>query len=188
MRYFDCTLRIKEEDIKSETVDMRELSYDSSIDALNVYMFRTLCNGVTFLVYRDEKSFLRAMLATESKLSDAMGEILSALDYLLGKKVDVSVPEEITLFDFDENMDEARRRGILRNWSRIADNANNLLYDIAEPRSGRRFVIFTEMLSGKPCKDHLFDDSFKDEEARIKASGKTGDETPIIGAHYEIAA
>ena len=49
MRYFEFTINLQVEDLKSEKVRLKDYSYDSPVDAVAYYLFQKLTNGVVLL-------------------------------------------------------------------------------------------------------------------------------------------
>ena len=126
MRYFAFDLKLKKEDIRSTTVNLKDYSYDGPIEAITTYIFKTLSNGNTFVIYREEEVFLKSMYAIDEKIrqpKEALDEILSLIEYALGNKVKITEASEITMLEFDTNLAEAKRRGLAQYWSRVIDQA-----------------------------------------------------------------
>ncbi len=199
MRYFEFEIELNEEEIKACKHRLNDYAYDNQIEGLVYYVFRTLTNGVTFLIYRAEKSGMKAMFAIDEqtrKPEEALNEILSIFDDLFEKKTVTVEPFEISMIEFDCNLNEAKRRGYLHNWSRISDQANNLLLDDRENIiTGRCGFKLDEAVARKGGKgeDHLFDISLREELGRIRAGKKHADknnseEIRAFPAHYIISA
>ena len=131
MRYYEFEMKMKAEEIKSETVRLKDFSYESNVEALVNYLYRNLTNGVSFLIYNTDNDCLTAVYAVDERKRDsdeAMGEIMATVGYVLGTKVKTTAPVEITMIDFDVKMFEAKRRGLTQYWSRMIDQANNLIW------------------------------------------------------------
>ena len=201
MRYYEFRLALKVEDIRSEKVRLKDISYESPVDALTMYLFRNLTNGVTFLSYRVEEGCIKSIYAIDEKIrkpQEALDEIVGTLDDILVPSVTASEPYEITMLDFNDKLEEARRRGLLFHWGKIADQANLILYDDRDYfSSGRCHFRFDEKVARKDASalkaDHLFDETLKQEIGRIrKDSGSlNADEEGSICAfpvNYAISA
>lgn len=195
MRYLKFTLKIKQEDIKSEKVRLKDYCYDNNVDALGIYLFQNLKNGVTFVPYRFDNEGMHCMYAIDESIrepEEALNEILGIIEDILVVTIMTVKPSEITMIEFDSNLTEAKRRGYVHNWGRIADQANVILYE--EPGhllSGKCGFNFSELVAGEfGCdEDHLFDKSLRNELKRIRSSKDSATtELKAIPAHYAISA
>ncbi len=198
MRYFAFDIKLKREDIKSTKVNFREYSYDNPIEGLTSYIFKTLANGNSFVIYREEDSGLKAMFAINEKIrqpKEAFEEIIALIADALETKVKTSDMYEITMLDFDANLSESKRRGLSQYWSRIADQASILLYEDRESiLTGRCGFKLDEAVAENSTKkgdeDHLFDESLKEEIQDIRSGAKkrTAKGLKAIPCHYIISA
>lgn len=199
MRYFAFDLKLKKEDIRSTTVNLKDYSYDGPIEAITTYIFKTLSNGNTFVIYREEEVFLKSMYAIDEKIrqpKEALDEILSLIEYALGNKVKITEASEITMLEFDTNLAEAKRRGLAQYWSRVIDQAGIFVYDDRESiHNGRCGFRLAEAVANKSLcsEDHLFDESLKNELVRIKDNkispkSRASKSIKAIPAHYVISA
>ena len=138
MRYYTFNLHLRYEDITSSKVKLREYSYENSIEAVTNYLSKNLSNGISFLIYRDEGTYLRAVYAIDEKIrkpDEVTNEIMSTIEDILDRKIKTSDFAEITMIEFESNLREAKRRGLCQYWSRLVDQANVILYDErGEPR------------------------------------------------------
>ncbi len=201
MRYFEFDLKLKKEDIKSTKVCLRDYSYDNPIEALTSYAFKTLSNGNSFVIYREDELGLKAMYAINEKTrqpKEAFEEILNLIGDVLDTKVKTSEPFEITMLDFDVNVTEARRHGLTQNWSRIIDQAGILIYDDRESiLTGRCGFKLDEAVAHKGrashLEDNLLDTSFKTALAnirknKIRSRSRSSKKISAIPEHYVVAA
>ena len=199
MRYYEFEMKMKAEEIKSETVRLKDFSYESNVEALVNYLYRNLTNGVSFLIYNTDNDCLKAVYAVDERKRDsdeAMGEIMATVGYVLGIKVKTTAPVEITMIDFDVKMFEAKRRGLTQYWSRMIDQANNLIWDDRECIvTGRCGFKFDEAVARKGAGTgtavYLADTSLTDELGRIKkcvSSKKHAEPVGAIPVHYVISA
>ena len=69
MRYFKMKLAASEQQIKEKAkINLRDYAYDSTIAAVNVYMYKTMKNGLSFLIYRlEENGAVLACFSYEEK-------------------------------------------------------------------------------------------------------------------------
>ena len=205
MRYFEFTINLQVEDLKSEKVRLKDYSYDSPVDAVAYYLFQKLTNGVTYLTYRVDNTGMKSVIAIDEKTrapEEAVAEVTGILDDILVSKVTADEPFEITMLDFDDKMSEARRRGFVHNWGKLCEQANLIMYEDREYiQEGKAGFKLDEMVArpndGKSAKgnDHLYDVTLKDELVRISADKVTPEkgkrmpgDTLAIPAHYVISA
>lgn len=200
MRYFEFTLKLKKEDIQSTKIRLKDYSYDSPVEALTCYIFKTLSNGSSFVIYREEASGLKSMYAIDEKIrqpKEALDEILAVIGDVLDKKIRINDPFEITMFDFDTNLREAKRRSLCQCWTKIVDQAGILVYDDRDSiMTGRCGFFLSEKVAGKDAagdpEDHLFDKSLINELESIRKNknSKKGssEEIGVIPAHYVISS
>jgi len=198
MRYYTFNLHLRYEDITSSKVKLRDYSYDNSIEAVTNYLSKTLSNGISFLIYRDEGTYLRAGYAIDEKTrkpDEVMDEIMSTIEDILDRKIKTSDFAEITMIEFESNLRETKRRGLCQYWSRMVDQANVILYDERELLStGKCGFRFAEDIActGPDTEDHLFDATLRDELDRIardSISDKDSTNTLTgIAAHYVISS
>lgn len=198
MRYYTFNLHLRYEDITSSKVKLREYSYENSIEAVTNYLSKNLSNGISFLIYRDEGTYLRAVYAIDEKTrkpDEVMDEIMSTIEDILDRKIKTSDFAEITMIEFESNLREAKRRGLCQYWSRLVDQANVILYDERELLSTDKcgFRLAEDIAyTGPDTEDHLFDATLRDELDRIARdaiSDKDSTNTLTgIAAHYVISS
>ena len=133
MRYYDFCLSTNAEQIKKNAkINLREYAYDNPIGAMNGFVGRNVKNGVNFLAYREEENATYASFCyNEQKMTfqDAYEHILEMLDKDLGVNRIRQDPSEITMYDFLDDLMEARRRDFM-GWSvRFLESANLWIYN-----------------------------------------------------------
>ena len=113
MRYYNFALTTNSEQIeKNSKVKLRDYAYDSTICAVNLFMYKNLKNNLYFLIYREEENRVLAAFSYDEKqgsFDDSYNMILEMLrDNFCINKVQ-SEPCEITMFQFIDCMNETRR-------------------------------------------------------------------------------
>lgn len=133
MRYYKIALGATLDEIEeSAQIKLRDYCYDSPVGAVNAYMFRKLPNKTTFVIYRVEEQRMLACFSYEERkeeLDEAFTRVKKMLKDVFGIRKIVLIPEEITMFDYMEMINEANRRDIGNNTYRVAQNANLWIYD-----------------------------------------------------------
>lgn len=129
MRYFELALISTTDEIKeSATINLREHGYNCPVASLNNYMCKTLNTGFAFFAYREtaEGLILSAFSYDERKhpYSEACQYILDILNDAFSIRNILDSPSEITMFQFFEYLQEARRRDLINFSASIFDTAN----------------------------------------------------------------
>ena len=128
MRYYRIALGATADEIEENArIKLRDYCYDSPVGAINEYMFRKLPNKTTFLIYRVEEDKMYACFSYDERkeaLEDAFMRVKNILRDVFEITKIILTPEEITMFDYMEMLNEASRRGIGHNTFRVAQNAN----------------------------------------------------------------
>ncbi len=132
MRYYEFALGTNSEEIKSGAkINLRDYSYDNSINAMNTYMLRNMDNNITFFAYREEgKTTLASFSYDEQKgsLADVYDHITGILDQIFSIRKIAADPVEITSFEFMDDLNEAVRREFMQMRLRVTDTANLWLW------------------------------------------------------------
>lgn len=114
MRYYNFALYATSDEIKEKTtINLREYGYDNTLIAVNNYMFRHLQNGISFLVYREEGNTILAVFSYDEMnvmFRDAYASITAMLGEVFFVKRIKSDPEEITMYQMLDYINEAKRR------------------------------------------------------------------------------
>ena len=108
MRYYNFALYAEK-----TTINLREYGYDNTLIAVNNYMFRHLQNGISFAAYREEGNIILALFAYDEKnmtFRDAYASITGMLGEVFFVKRIKSDPEEITMYQALDYINEAKRR------------------------------------------------------------------------------
>ena len=194
MRYYNFVLNTNAEKIEAGSkIRLKEFSYDSAVNAFNVYMYRTLKNSINFLAYLEEESALHCIFShDDTKISfeetyDYICEILK--DTFDIRKI-LSEPEEITMYDCFAYIQEARRRDLMSGVYRIAEDSNLWLYHI-ENNNEREILRydFEEQIipTDAPAISAIYDPKFMEELDNIEKHKNTSDFNGNM-VHYIISA
>lgn len=194
MRYYNFVMGTTSEKIKAETTKIRlkDYDYDSTICAVNHYMYNIMDNGISFFAYREEKDAVQAVFSYDEKKKtfneafDYITEILSDIFSIKQIKAD---PYEITMYQSYENMLEAKRRVFLHNWNRMTDNMklNFYSYYYNNNEDFNRYELNESIISEKCKKNNLmYDESVLNELSNIESHKNTSNH---IGntVHYIIS-
>ena len=84
MRYYSFIIKANDEIIKKNSkIRLKDYDYDSSICAMNTYIFRNIRNGLSFFAFREEGDSLYADFSFDENsdsLSSAYYTILEIMD------------------------------------------------------------------------------------------------------------
>ena len=86
MRYYNFSLTTTTEEIEKNTkVNLRDFSYDGTISAVNLFMYKNLKNNLSFLIYDEEGNSAIAIFSYDERkgsFEDSYNLILEMLrDY-----------------------------------------------------------------------------------------------------------
>lgn len=118
MRYFKLFFGISVKQIEENAkIRLKDYSYDSTIMTVNVYMYENMRNGLSFLIYRTEEneSVLAGFAFDEKheKFNNTYAYIMELLYDTFGIKKVIEEPSEVTMFEYSEQLKEAKRRDFL---------------------------------------------------------------------------
>ena len=193
MRYFKTAVKTNKEAIEENTkVRLRDYSYDSPIAAVNTYMYRMLPNGMTFIMYRIEGDNVLVGFSYDEKIGemkDAFAHIMNELKTTFGIKKFAFDPIEITMFEYLENIEEARRREFGQYYNRLIDNAKLWIFGLATNNWKNNHFDFHEQIISKDRNNlhAIYDEKFRQELSNIEEHANT---TEFNGnmVHYVISA
>lgn len=137
MRYFEFALITTTDEITaSANINLREYGYNSPIASVNTYMYENMNTGIAFFAYRttSEGVVLSAFSYDERKhtYSDTYTYILDMLRDAFCIRRPLNEPKEITMFQFFEYVQEAKRREFI--------TFNSSIFDIGNLYIGGRFI------------------------------------------------
>ena len=196
MRYLEYAVKASEEQIRSKAkINLREYYYDTAIGALNVFMYRKLQNHTSFIAYKEENdnrlSIVFSYDEQKCKYEGVYGEICDLLSENFGINKVLSEPAEITIYQFLEDMNEARRRDYFgQNWNRVIDSAKVWLYEYDNQSDERKaHFTFREKIidEEKDGSHYLLDQTFRKELANIEShADDEADHGNVV--HYVLSA
>ena len=193
MRYFNMVLGTSEEAIKENSkIDLRVYAYDSTITAINTYMLKSLKNGVSFLIYRIEDN---GMASTGFSFDEKYENFENVYPYIMEvlsdkfsiKKV-IEEPYEVTMFEYSNYLNEARRRDNFNYATSFINMANLWVDDLSKYNSKNCHYDFEEKIVADDKKDgcSIYDSKFQEEISNIEFHKNT---TNFSGnmVHYVIS-
>lgn len=182
MRYYNFVLKTTSEKIQAgAAIRLKDYDYDSVICAVNSYMHQIMDNGISFFAYREEKEAVQAVFSYDEKkvmFNEAYDYIVEILSDTFSIKQIKSEPCEITMYQSYENIQEAKRRSLIRNWLRMTDDMNlnfcSCYYNNDENFS--RYELNETIISEKCKKDNpMYDVSVINELSNIESHENTSD-------------
>ena len=133
MRYFGFVLKTNSEQIKENAkIRLKEYDYQSTVAAMNNYMYKNMKNGICYFAYREDGGTTLAAFSYDEKkgsFRDAYDYIIEMLNDVFSIKQVKAEPCEITMYQFYECLLEAKRREYFLSWTRILEAANIRVYD-----------------------------------------------------------
>lgn len=182
MRYFKMILGTSAQQIKENSkVRLKEYSYDSPIAAVNVYMHKTMRNGLSFLIYRTEEDESALAGFSFDEKHDRFEKVYSYIIELLKdtfsiKKVKEE-PTEITMLEYSDFLKEARRRDLGCGFNSFVQSANLCMYDYEYLSSKDHHFDFEEKIVGENKRRccSLYDSRFQEELSNIVNHKNTTD-------------
>ena len=193
MRYFTMALATTEEQIEEKSkVRLRDYSYDSPIAAINSYMLKEMRNGLTFLIYRIEENVVLAGFTfdeREDKLEEVYAYIMDILKDTFCIRNIIEEPKEITMFEYSDCLNEAKRRNLSGYSGAFIQTANLWMHDYDYRNSKNYRFDFEERIvsENKPNRDYLYDSKFKEELTNIENHKNTSEFSGNM-VHYVVSA
>ena len=192
MRYYGFALNTTSEEIREGArIRLKDYDYDSTVAAINSYMYKNAKNGISFFAYREEEGALQSAFSYDEKngvLHEAYDHILETLNEIFPVGKVRAEPCEITMYQFLDHLLEAKRRAYYHSWMRIIDAANVRVYDCYrnEPAS-LRFELKEKIITESRKKDNpMFDASVRNELSNIESHRNTSDFSGNM-VHYIIS-
>ena len=175
MRYFKMILRASEQEIEEKAkIHLKTYAYESPVVAISSYMNKTMRNGLVFFIYRleDNESALAAFCFDEKyeKFENVYSYMMEHLKDVCDIKRVKQEPYEITLFEYYECYNEAKRRDLISYGNNIFKDTDRWVIDFDLMNSKNRSVEFEERIVdvNKKCLCGLYDWKFKDELLNIQ--------------------
>ena len=175
MRYFKMKLAINEEQIKEKSsVYRKEYHYVAPILAVNSYMHKNIRSGLSFLIYRVvDNSTVYAGFSFDEKYN----QFENAYSYIMGLLRDAFLirrvkedPYEVTMFEYSECYNEAKRRDFTSYSNSFLQQANLWRHDYDIFESKNHYYEFEEIIVDETRKGcyALYDSRFNDELSNIE--------------------
>ncbi len=194
MRYYSFILAVNEEYIiKNTTIRLKDYYYDNAIGAMNTYVVRNIENDLAFFAYREENNRIYSSMSYDEQKTDfqaAYDHITGMLESVFKIRKFAGTPEEITMFEYMDNLNEATRRDYIQMRHRIVEAANLWMwgYYKTDQRDNIRYDFKEYMIPKKPqAKQAIYDEGFIAELDKIK-SHKNTEEFKGNMVHYVISA
>ncbi len=133
MRYYNLVLKTSSKEIEEGAkIRLRDYDFESSIGAMNAYIYKIINNGIAFLAYREEEDAILAAFSFDDKkgtFNEAYDHIIEILSSTFSVTQIKSEPCEITMSDFYDCWLEARRRANFSGWGKIIGSAHLEFYE-----------------------------------------------------------
>lgn len=180
MRYFKMKLATSEQQIREKAkINLRDYGYDSTIAAVNVYMHKTMRNGLSFLIYRleDNGSALAGFSFDEKneRFDNAYSYIMGHLKDAFSIRKVKEEPYEVTMFEYYECLNEAKRRDLTSYFSGFVSQANLWMHDYNILESNNKHYDYEEIIVDENRKGYcaLYDSRFNEELSNIEKHKNT---------------
>lgn len=180
MRYFKIKLVTSEEQIKEKSkVYRNDYKYMEPITAVNSYMHKNIKNGLSFLMYRVlDSGIAYAGFSFDEKYE----QFENAYSYIIGLLRDAfpirrvkEEPYEVTMFEYSEYLNEARRREFASYGNSFVRQANLWMHDYNMLESKNNHYDYEELIvdeNRKGC-SLLHDSRFNEELSNIEKHKNT---------------
>ena len=192
MRYYNFALYATSEEIKEKTtIKLRDYSYENTLSAVNNYMFRHLQNGVTFVAYREEGNMILAVFAYDEvnmTFNDAYANVTGMLGEAFCVNRIRTEPEEITMYQTLDYLNEARRRDYAQMSVRFMETLKLYVCDYYTNDPKKFHYDFDERIvpDNKSFEGGIYDQTFVKELRNIdEHANETDYKTNMV--HYVIS-
>ncbi len=176
MRCYSFALGTNETQIVEDAkIKLRSYGYDNAFLSMNNYLYEKLKNGIVFCAYRQEADMTLAVLCHDEKkysFSEAYDYLMGILDEVFQVKKIKIQPQEITMFEFLEDLQESRRRNYFEMSRNIMDAANlRFYYERNNTDANSRGCDFRELVISENSKrnNSIYDPDFRKELSNIEA-------------------
>ena len=194
MRYYEWKINTNANEIKDNArFDLREYAYNAPITAINNYMYRNMKNDLTFLIYREEETFVSAIFSYNEKrftVQDVCAYMLEMLKDAFDMKRFKSNPCEITMYEYLEHFLEAKRRRYMDcpSNSAVLETANMWIYNYHMDGRSFRYNFKEKIISQKNReKNAIYDPKFIKELSNIELHVNVSEHTGNM-VHYIISS
>ena len=191
MRYYNFAINTNSAEIEENSIiKLRDYGYDNPIQAVNNYMFRTLSNGISFFGYREESNTVHSVLTFDEKkhtLNEAFEQVTESLKETFGIRKIKTYPEEITMFQTIDCLNEGRRRDYCHAGTRFIDSLNLLTYEYSDKYTRWSFSIKERIIpAGENNTQSIYDKNFIAELSNIREHENDSNYTGNM-VHYIIS-
>lgn len=195
MRYYGFVIRANNKMIgQNAKIRLKDYDFDSNICAMNIYMYRSLRNGLTFFAYREEGDSLYADFSFDEKtdtFSSAYHAILELLDESFLIQIIKEEPFEITTQQYLEGAEESRRHSYNRYSSKLMETANIWYYLENTGSDGHHFgcMVFHERIiqDRQMADEGIYHPSFLN-ELKIISDHRMEEDLSGSPVHYILSA
>ena len=193
MRYYELILKTNMACVKENArIKLNDYSYDNTFAALNAYMMKNMNNGLTFFVFREEENITRASFSYDEQI-DSFSSVYDHITGILAEVFQItkiiSEPDEITIFRFMDNINEAVRRDYTTKF-KILDIAKLWMWDYYknDPQDPLNYD-FNEYIipEGPSAKHEIYDKKFIEELEKIETCEKSSEYEGNM-VHYVLSA
>lgn len=174
MRYFKMMLGTSAQRIEENSkIRLKEYAYDSSVAAVNMYMHKTMRNGLSFLIYRTEENESALAGFSFDEKHERFEKVYSYIMELLKDTFSIKKireePSEITMFEYSDCFREATRRDFMNLSNRFLQAANLWMYDYDYINSKDHYYDFEERIVDETRERDcaLYDSAFQEELTNI---------------------
>ena len=192
MRYYSFHIHANRETIKANAkISLREFGYDNEICSVNSFVKKNSPNYMAFFIFREENEICSAALSFDEKkhcIPDLYEQIVEMLREHIGIKPCNEEPSEITMFQFQDMLQEAKRHEYLAGMgSRIAETCRVWAYfcNEVEDRS-LTFEVEERIAAEKTVVPDICDKDFIRELKNIE-DHKLDTASDMNMAHYTIS-
>ena len=133
MRYYELTLNTNAAQIElNSKIKLKDYAYENSFAAMNSYMTKNMNNDLTFFAYREEETKTFAVFSFDEQkdtLSGVYEHITGILSDCFQIRKIISEPEEITMMQYMDDLNEAVRRDYMVMRYKVVEIANLWIWD-----------------------------------------------------------
>ncbi len=193
MRYYSFVLNTNSDEIKDRAkIELRQYDYNCPIAAMNTFILQNIRNDLSFFVYREEGDVILAAFSYDEKKDSFQ----CAYEYILGMLSDAffagkirTAPYEITMYEFIDCLNEAKRRGYGCITGKVVDASNLWIYSLYNNDRPYLSYVFKEKIIPEKCcgTQSLSDQGFINELKNIE-NHKNTEEYKGNMVHYVISA
>lgn len=195
MRYYSLVLNANEKDVlKAVQMKFTDYSYDNNgLKVMNDYMGKNLKNKFSFCAYRRDGNIIFSGFSYDDrseKFNEAYEYILEMLNEVFQIRKIVEKPEEVTMYQFLDYLNESRRRNNINSYgSRVLEQAQLWIDQYSSGNIKALHYVFKENIISDKCQKGtwLYDGSLKKELLNIENHKNSSDFNGNM-VHYIISS